>query len=133
MPRIILVGPTQRAYAAEALRNAPDRAVVSINAPTRTIEQNAKLWAMLHDVARCKPEGRNWTPDTWKAAFMHATGWQVQFAEGLDGSGPFPIGFRSSHLTVAQMADLITAIQEYGDRHGVDWRETARSGWGDVA
>jgi len=60
---------------------------------------------------------------------MHAAGHQVQFAEGLDGSGPFPVGFRSSHLSVAQMADLITVIQEYGDRHGVQWQETERSGW----
>jgi len=128
MPKIYLVGASQRAYAMQALRAAPDNAVVSITKPTRTLPQNAKMWAMLHDVAQAQPEGRRWTPDTWKAAFMHACGHQVQFAEGLDGSGPFPVGFRSSHLTVAQMADLITGIQEYGDRHGVDWKETRRSG-----
>lgn len=129
MPRIYLVGPSQREYAALALRNAPDRAVVSITAAKRSLPQNAKMWAMLHDVATAQPEGRQWTPDTWKAAFMHATGHQVQFAEGLDGSGPFPIGFRSSGLSVDQMADLITCIQEYGDRHGVPWKETERAGW----
>jgi hypothetical protein len=26
-------------------------------------------------------------------------------------------------MTVKQMADLITYIQEYGDRHGVKWGE----------
>jgi hypothetical protein len=129
MPVIRLIGKSQRAYAATALAQAPDNAVVSIKKPTRSLEQNAKMWAMLHDVARSKPEGREWTPDTWKAAFMHATGHQVQFAEGLDGSGPFPVGFRSSHMSVAQMADLITAIQEYGDRNGVHWRETMRAGF----
>lgn len=134
MPRIYLVGKSQRAYAAKALAEAPDNAVVSITKPTRSIPQNAKMWAMLHDVSRSKPEGRQWTPETWKAAFMHALGHQVQFADGLDGSGPFPLGFRSSHLTVAQMADLITCIQEYGDRHGVEWNETRRSGlMGEVA
>lgn len=133
MPVIYLAGPSQRNYAAEALRKAPDNAVVSITAPVRTLPQNKKMWAMLHDIARCKPEGRNWTPDTWKAAFMHATGHQVQFAEGLDGSGPFPIGFRSSQMSVAQMSLLIEAMQEYGDRHGVDWRETKRAGWLETA
>lgn len=128
MPKIYLVGPSQRAYAAQALREAPDNAVVSITKPTRTLPQNAKMWAMLHDVASAKPEARQWTPDTWKAAFLHSLGHQVQFAEGLDGSGPFPVGFRSSHLNVAQMADLITVIQEYGDRHGVEWKEARRSG-----
>ena len=129
MPVIRLLSPSQREYAHWALDQAPDGCVVSIVKATRSVEQNKKMWAMLHDIARAKPEGRNWTTDTWKAAFMHSLGHQVQFAEGLDGNGPFPVGFRSSHLSVAQMADLITVIQEYGDRHGVEWREVERAGW----
>lgn len=129
MPTIHLIGPSQRSYAASALAQAPDRAVVSITAEKRTPPQNRKMWAMLHDVSRSKPEGRNWTPDTWKAAFLHSLGHQVQFAEGLDGSGPFPVGFRSSGLSVAQMRDLIEVIYEYGSRHGVEWREAKRAGW----
>jgi hypothetical protein len=129
MPVIYLIGPPQRAYAASALAQAPDNAVVSITAPKRTPPQNKKMWAMTHDVARAKPEGRMWIPDTWKAAFMHSLGHQCQFAEGLDGSGPFPVGYRSSNLKVAQMRDLIEVIYEYGGRHGVEWREAKRSGW----
>jgi hypothetical protein len=60
---------------------------------------------------------------------MHSLGHQVRFAEGLDGSGPFPLGFRSSHLNVAQMRDLIEVIYEYGSRHGVEWRETRMGGF----
>jgi hypothetical protein len=129
MPKIILCGPSQRAYARKAIDEAPDNAVVSITKPTRTNAQNAKLWAMLEDVRRAKPEGRQWVKDTWKAAFMHSLGHQVQFAEGLDGSGPFPVGFRSSRLNKEQMSDLIEVIYEYGSRHGVEWRETRRSGF----
>lgn len=129
MAAIKLVGKSQRDYAHRAIEAAPVNAVVNINAPRRSDDQNKKLWAMLHDVARCKPEGRQWVADTWKAAFMHSLGHQCQFAEGLDGSGPFPIGFRSSRLTVAQMRDLIEVIYEYGSRHGVEWRECERSGY----
>lgn len=129
MPRIYLVGPSQRDYARRAMDAAPDNAVVSITAPTRTVPQNAKMWAMLNDVARAKPEGREWTTDTWKAAFMQSLGHQCQFAEGLDGSGPFPIGFRSSRLNVKQMADLIEVMYEYGARHEIEWREAKRSGF----
>lgn len=129
MPRIWLVGKSQREYALTALQQAPDNAVVSITKPTRTIPQNDKMWAMLRDVSEAKPEGRNYTPDTWKAAFMQSLGHQCQFAEGLDGSGPFPVGFRSSHLNVAQMRDLIEVMYEYGTRHGVQWRETKRAGF----
>ena len=122
---IILRGPSQRALAKQVIDRAPQDAVVRISEPTRNLDQNAKMWAMLSDVSRAKPEGRHWTPETWKCAFMHSLGHQVKFCEGLDGSGPFPLGFHSSRLTVRQMADLITVIQEYGDRHGVRWSEPA--------
>ena len=129
MPMIYLVGQSQREYAAQALSQAPDNAVVSITKPTRSPPQNKKMWAMLHDVCAAKPEGRQWVPETWKAAFMQSLGHQCQFAEGLDGSGPFPVGFSSSSLNVAQMRDLIEVIYEYGSRHNVEWKETRRSGW----
>lgn len=133
MPKIVLIGDTQREYARQSIDKAPDGAVVSILKPTRSNEQNAKMWAMLEDVRRAEPEGRKWTKETWKAAFMHSLGHQIHFAEGLDNSGPFPVGFRSSHLTVQQMSDLIEVIYEYGSRHGVEWRETQRSGFWEAA
>lgn len=118
---VILHGNSQRSFAKSLIDRAPVDAVVTVKEATRNADQNAKMWAMLSDISRAKPEGRRWTPETWKAAFMHSLGHQVQFCEGLDGSGPFPLGFRSSRLTVRQMADLITTIIEYGDRHGVAW------------
>lgn len=118
---IILRGPRQRQYAKDMIDGAGDGFVVNIKAPTRNNDQNAKMWAMLSDVSRAEPEGRQWTTEMWKAAFMSALGHEVQFAQGLDGGAPFPIGFRTSRLTVGQMADLITCIAEYGDRHGVRW------------
>ena len=121
----ILRGPSQRALAKQMIDRAPADAVVRISEATRNLDQNARMWAMLSDVSRAKPEGRHWTPETWKCAFMHSLGHQVKFCEGLDGSGPFPLGFHSSRLTVRQMADLITVIQEYGDRHGVPWSDPA--------
>jgi len=120
---VILRGDTQRRFAHDLIDRAPVDAVVKVAEATRNNDQNAKMWAMLSDVSRAKPDGRMWPPETWKAAFMHSLGHQVQFADGLDGSGPFPIGFRTSRLTVKQMADLITVIAEYGDRHGVRWTE----------
>jgi hypothetical protein len=123
MQTAILRGDVQRAFAKRLIDKAPVDAVVTIREATRSTDQNAKMWAMLSDISRAKPEGRRWTPETWKAAFMHVLGHQIQFCEGLDDSGPFPVGFRSSRLTVRQMADLITTIQEYGDRHGVAWSD----------
>lgn len=123
MQTVILHGNSQRAFAKTLIDRAPVDAVLTIREATRSTDQNAKMWAMLSDVSRAKPEGRSWVPETWKAAFMHVLGHQVQFCEGLDNAGPFPLGFRSSRLTVLQMADLITCIQEYGDRHGVKFTD----------
>lgn len=120
---VILRGKSQRDFAKRLIDMAPADAVVSIREATRSNDQNAKLWAMLSDISRAMPEGRRWTPETWKAALMHSLGHQVQFCEGLDNSGPFPLGFRSSRLTVKQMADLITCVLEYGDRHGIQWTD----------
>lgn len=127
-----LISDQVRRNALMALRDAPDGLIVTIAPERRTTAQNARLWAMLSDVANAKPEGRNWTPETWKCAFMHVLGHQVRFCEGLDGSGPFPLGFHSSRLTVREMGDLITCISEYGDRHGVEWSETRRGGFLDM-
>ena len=80
------------------------------------------MWAMLSDISAAKPEGRKHTPEVWKCLFMSACGHAVQFEIGLDDK-PFPVGFRTSRLSKHQMADLITFIAEYGDRHGVKWSD----------
>jgi hypothetical protein len=121
--RVRLTGLRQRAYAHQLIDAAPDYSTVQIIGGDRTADQNAKMWAMLTDVSLARPEGRKWTPETWKSAFMHSLGHQVQFAEGLDGAGPFPLGFRSSKLSKAQMSDLIELIYEYGARNGIQWSE----------
>jgi hypothetical protein len=104
---------------------APAGSIFKIEPPRRTTEQNAKLWAMLSDISQAMPEGRRHTPEDWKAIFMNACGWEVQFIEGLDGR-PFPQGFRSSRLTKKQMIDLIEFIAAYGDQQGVQWSNETR-------
>lgn len=132
MSRFVIRDEVIRQNAIRAIMSAEVGSVASIAKPTRSNLQNARMWASLSDIANARPEGRQWTPETWKCAMLHSLGHQVRFAEGLDGSGPFPIGFHSSTLTVGQMADLITVIQEYGDRHGVEWTETAQGGFLDL-
>ena len=121
-PPIILAGPRQRERAKTIVAAAPEGYVVSVREPTRSLDQNARLWAMLTDISKAMPDGRRHTPDDWKAIFMNAAGWEVQFLDGLDRR-PFPSGFKSSRMTVRQMADLITFIAAYGDERGVPWSE----------
>jgi hypothetical protein len=123
MRPVRLTGPVQREYAKRSIDQAPEGYVVTIKEPTRSTDQNAKMWAMLQDVARTQPQGRKHTPDDWKCLFMNAMGFETRFVMGLDDR-PFPVGFKSSQLTVREMADLITFIQAWGDEQGVIWMET---------
>lgn len=101
---------------------APDGSVLEVKPARRTLDQNARLWAMLSDVSTSMPGGRRLTPEQWKCVFMQACGWEVQFLEGLDGQ-PFPAGFRSSKMSKQQMIDLQDFIQAWGDENGVRWSE----------
>lgn len=119
---VILAGDSQRELAKRLIDRAPPGAVVAIREAKRTLDQNARFWAMLSDISRAKPEGRMHTPEVWKSLAMHACGHAVRFEQGLDGD-PFPVGFRSSRLTKRQMGDLIDFLGSYGGEHGVIWSE----------
>lgn len=119
---VILRTDHQRRLAHLLLDKAPNDAVVNIREGRRTLDQNAKLWAMLSDVSRAKPEGRMHRPEIWKCLFMNACGHETQFEMGLDNR-PFPVGFKSSGLNKSEMAMLIETVYEYGARHGVLWSE----------
>jgi hypothetical protein len=123
---VILSGQSQREFAKLLIDRAPVGAVLNVRAATRSTDQNAKFWAMLSDISRAKPQGRCHTPEVWKCLFMAACGHAVQFEMGLDGR-PFPIGFRSSHLTKAQMSELIEFAASYGAEHGVAWSDEMRA------
>lgn len=123
MARIILIGPSQREFAKAQIDAAPDKAVVTIREKSRTDDQNRLMWPLLADIARADPIGLGYDDEEYKTIFMRELKlYQPKFLRGLDGD-IFPVGARSSKLTVAQFADLITCIQEYGDRHGVVWTE----------
>lgn len=119
---VILRGNAQRDLAQRMIAAAPQDAVVRIAPQSRTLDQNALLWCLLSDVARSKPQGRTHTAEVWKELFCHACGHAVQFETGLNGQ-PFPTGFRTSKMSKAQMADLITFILAWGDEQGVRWSQ----------
>lgn len=117
---IILGSDYSRIAAMTVVQKAPHGSVMTVAAPKRTLDQNAKMHAMLSDISRAMPMGRRHTPDDWKAILMNACGWECQFQEGLDGR-PFPMGFRSSKLTKDQMSTLIEYMNAFGAEHGVAW------------
>lgn len=119
-----LTGPWERHRAKRMIDAAPDGFVFSVAEPKRSDAQNRKLWAMLSDIATAQPEGRKHIPEVWKNLFCHACGHAVQFEVGLNGK-PFPVGFRTSKMSKAQMSDLIEFIYAWGSENGVSWSSEA--------
>lgn len=120
---IKLVGPEQRQRAQKLILRAPADYVVTISEPTRTLDQNAKLWAMIADCQRDIPDMRGMDGEDIKLRFMDALGAEMRYLPKLDGAGFFPVGHRSSQLSKSQFAALIELIYAHGAAHGVRWSE----------
>ena len=120
---IRLVGDTQRAFAKRMIDEAPIGYVVKIAAETRRDAQNRKLWPMLQDIQRQVPGFETFSTEDIKHRFLNALGTEMRFLPALEGQGMFPVGMKSSTLTVEQFSGLIELMLMFGAKHGVRWSE----------
>lgn len=124
MNQIRIISPAHRGRALAMVEMAPLGHVVTVKEMTRSLDQNSKLWALIADIKDAKPEGRDWPEDVWKAGLMVAAGRHAEWFPGLDGQQVWPyLNQRSSNLSKREFSYLIACGLEYGDRHGVQWRE----------
>ncbi len=118
-----LVGDRQRDHAKHLIDEAPAGFVVKIAAETRRDAQNRKLWPMLKDIQRQVPGFETYSTEDIKHRFLNALGTEMRFLPELEGQGMFPVGLRSSTLTVQQFSGLVELIYAFGAKHGVRWSE----------
>jgi len=118
---IRLTGQRQRDHAKTVIDSAPDGYVCKIAAETRRDAQNRALWPRLADIQRQVPEMQGYSADDIKTRFLHALGVEMRWLPCLEGQGSFPVGLKSSTLTVEQFAGLLALVDEFGARHGVKW------------
>lgn len=123
---LILANKGVRDRAIDWINRAPDGTRVEYKGPQRNLDQNAKLWAALTDVAtQATHAGRRYTADQWKVLFLHACGREVQFIPSL-GNGTFiPYGQSSSELSVAEFSDLLEFIMAWGAENNITWSDPA--------
>jgi len=122
-PPMVIRGEVQRELLSQYIPWLPLGCCVTFKELTRSLEQNARMWAMLTDVSKqTSLDGRKFTKDQFKLIFMNEAGWDVTFLPQLKGSGMFPAGYSSSALTIRQMTVLMQSIQVYGDEQGVRWK-----------
>lgn len=122
---IRLIGPTQRAFAKQMADDAPANWVAKFGPESRTDAQNRKLWPMLQDIQRQVPGFAEFNTEDIKARFLNALGTEMRFLPELEGQGMFPVGLRSSTLTVEQFSGLVELLYAFGAKHDVRWSEPA--------
>lgn len=109
----------------KALLMAGHRLVLEVKPETRSLSQNARLWAILTDVSeQVEWYGRKLTPDDWKHVFTAALSKQ-DAVPGIEG-GFVVLGKATSKMTKSEMAELQTLIEAFGAQRGVkftapDW------------
>lgn len=119
-PPIQLNSPTLRQFAASYILDvAPDGCVVQFKERTRSLEQNARMWAMLDDVsAQVDWYGKKLSNEDWKTVFT-ASLRNTRVVPTIDGDGFVPLGLSTSKMSVAEMAALMGLIEAFGAQRGV--------------
>ncbi|AWC25401.1 NinB protein [Aminobacter sp. MSH1] len=89
-------------------------------APKRSLDQNARMWAALTDIAtQVTYRTLKLTPDDWKLVFLDALKREVRIVPNLDGTGFVSLTKSSSDLSKQEMSDLLEIIQAWAAQNGV--------------
>lgn len=92
-----------------------------IKEPNRSDDQNAALHGLISQIMKQRKTHNGVRMDMalWKATFMQALGEEVRFSPTLDGNDIFPIGLRTSTLSVERFSELIELILAWCAREGL--------------
>ena len=99
--------------------------MVTVKPLKRSNAENALLHALLTKIAYAKPwAGEYRAVEVWKrlltAAWCRSNGESVEILPAIDGHGVDVVFRRTSELTRAECADLITYIQAWMHHQGID-------------
>jgi hypothetical protein len=125
-PILILANDRVRQRAVHWVMTAEPGTRVEFKKPRRTLDQNAKFWAMLGDIARQYTwHGVRMAPADWRLVFLDALDREMQIVPNLAGDGFVNLVQSSSDLTVGEMRDLIEILYAWGAHadHPVKWSE----------
>jgi hypothetical protein len=119
----ILAHDIARQRAIDAVREAPAGYAVTIAEPKRNLDQNARMWAMLSDVAQqVEWYGTRLTAEDWKHVFT-ASLRKLEVVPNLDGTGFVALGMSTSRMSVREMRDLIELMFAFGAEREVEWTD----------
>lgn len=111
-----------RRLAKIAVDAAPDGFYVEIRSPTRSLEQNALLWARLTELSERLPwDGERLTPTEYKD-LLTACLRKQKVVRGVEGGLVF-LGSRTSQMTVPEMGELLDLIDAFAAERGVVFKD----------
>lgn len=120
----ILAHDLARRRALAAVAEAPVGHKVTVQPPTRSLEANAKMWALLTEIAeQVEWHGQMLTPGEWKDMSTAALKRQ-RVVPGIDG-GFVVLGSSTSRMSVAEMSELIEFLNAFAAERGVQTMEPA--------
>lgn len=124
---VTIQGPDDRQRIATWARNVEAGTVVTFRKKSRSTEQSAKMWAMLHEVSEQvewyghKIDAEDWK-DMFTASLRHA-----RVVPGIDKGTFVPLGMRTSTMTIEEMTNLIELIYAFGAEHNVIFKDPKQS------
>jgi hypothetical protein len=122
---IVINSEFDRKRAAHWASKAPMGMRIEYKTAKRSLDQNAKMWACLTDVAAQIPwHGIKLSADDWKLIFLDALKQELRLVPNIDGTGFVNLGRSSSDLSKDEMSDLIEIIHAFGAKHGVEFHES---------
>jgi len=123
---VLLSGQVRREQARRLVDQAPGGSLVEITPPARTLPQNARLHAMITDVARqVEWAGAKRNVEAWKDIFtaaLRSANHGLDVVPGING-GFVLLGMHTSRMTKAELGDLMTLVEAFGAEHGVEFTE----------
>lgn len=132
MSKIILkiTGEVARNAACRHIKAAPEGHIFTIAEPTRTLEANAKMWAVLSEIA---------AQTDWHGIKLSAEEFKDLLSAGLvksrvvpniDGSGFVVLGQRTSKMSKREMGELLELIIAFGVDRGVKFSDVIQGDHG---
>ena len=114
----VLAHDTARRLAAAQCMLAPEGYVVEIKPPTRSLEQNSKLWSMLSEISKNVIwHGRRLDAESWKHVFSSSLK-KMDVVPNLENTGFVALGLSTSKMTKRELSDLITLIESFAIAQG---------------
>lgn len=109
----VLVHTEARRRAVAAVQTAPDGFCVTVAEPTRNLEQNAALWAVLSEVSEHVVwHGRKLSPEDWKHVFT-ASLKRMDVVPNLEGTGFVALGLSTSKMSKREFSDLLELVNAF--------------------